>query len=781
MRLCLACMLLLALGCGFTESAEVTGVPRVALIYSDYGDFRHRDDYDGRMADLAWPMDKYENRDFGKLMERLGEYDIILGSALFNYSNIQDFAQYRDQLLAFMARGGAMVWTDANYEQHVNWLKGLGKDWAVTSQNPGKVGIPAGYWDAAHPVFSIPNRIPAQGGTWSYMEAGDAWQVISKDEEDRATGLFRTHGRGYMMLTCYWSYSRQQLENLWGALRCHRAGLLPTLSDFSTFGPGDNEARASVRNITADPLPFTLQVTVNPPRGEPQTFAANAQIDPGATAVVTVTVPLEQRGAYTVAASLQGPRGEFLSLKHDGPVIPDLLTVDLIRPLYRRSIYQGDPPPEIEYAARVHPWKEDVANLQLRAWVRQGDAPAITTGPMNVADMSAFQPSLKIGRATGEPVTIHVDLAPVGSDEPVTSKTLEVPVFAEKSPRVTIDDNLATRIDGEPYFPIAIYHVGIEHLPRIRDLGFNSFQGWGSTLEGAGDNLDAAQKLGLKVLLEMSTLLRGDEFRRDDFVRMVETYRDHPALLCWYTVDEPEGETMLARCREAREICMELDPYHPVYLVMCSPGSFERFGTTTDILAVDPYPIPNSVTMVSNWMRVAQDAVQERRPIWIIPQLHNTAAYHDRNAGRYPTPEEERNMVYQGLIWGAKGVVYYPWDDTVTGLIHDPALLEAVGKINRELAVVGPETLLASRTVTAANDETNPNLYAAVFRGEKRTLVIAASVADEPQTMSVPVPGMPDSQLEVLFEDRQIACEAGVVRDHFAPLQVHVYATPAGG
>jgi len=214
---------------------------------------------------------------------------------------------------------------------------------------------------------------------------------------------------------------------------------------------------------------------------------------------------------------------------------------------------------------------------------------------------------------------------------------------------------------------------------------------------------------------------------------------------------------------------------------MCSPGSFERFGTTTDILAVDPYPIPNSVTMVSNWMRVAQDAVQERRPIWIIPQLHNTAAYHDRNAGRYPTPEEERNMVYQGLIWGAKGVVYYPWDDTVTGLIHDPALLEAVGKINRELAVVGPETLLASRTVTAANDETNPNLYAAVFRGEKRTLVIAASVADEPQTMSVPVPGMPDSQLEVLFEDRQIACEAGVVRDHFAPLQVHVYATPAGG
>ncbi|NSW54374.1 MAG: hypothetical protein HPY44_00055 [Armatimonadetes bacterium] len=777
MRPSFACMLLLALGCGISGSAEVMGVPRVALVYSDYGDFRHRDDYDGRMADLAWPMDKYENRDFGKLVERLGEYDIILGSALFNYSNVQDFSQYREKLLAFMDRGGAMVWTDANYEQHVNWLKGLGDDWVVTSHNPGKVGIPVGYWDAAHPVFSIPSRIPAHGGTWSYMEAGNAWQVISRDEEDRATGLFRTHGRGYMMLTCYWSYSRQLLENLWGTLRCHRAGLLPTLPDFSSFGLGENEARASVRNITGDPLPFTLEITVNPPQGQARTFAAGAHIAPGATADVTVTVPLEQRGAHTIVAGLKGPRGEFLSLKHSGPVIPDLLTVDLIRPLYRQSIYQGDPPPEIEYAARVHPWKEDVANLQLRARVRQGDRSVLAVDPVDVAGLSVFQPSLKIGKPTGEPVTIQVDLTSAGSAEPVTSKTVEVPVFSEKSPRVTIDDSLATRIDGEPYFPIAIYHVGIEHLPRIRDLGFNSFQGWGSTLEGAGKNLDAAQKLGLKVLLEMSTLLRGDEFRRDDFVRMVEAYRDHPALLCWYTVDEPDGETMLSRCREAREICMALDPYHPVYLVMCNPGSFERFGTTTDILAVDPYPIPHSVTMVSNWMRVAQDAVQQRRPIWIIPQLHNTAAYRDKTAGRYPTPEEERNMVYQGLIWGAKGVVYYPWDDSVTGLVHDPVLMEAVGKINRELAVVGPEILLASRTITAANDEQNPNLYAAVFHGDKRTLVIAASMANEAQAIRVPVPGVGDGPMQVLFENRAVACQAGAIQDQFGPLEVHVYAT----
>ena len=780
MRICIACAILVAFGCGGLQAAEVLGLPRVALIYSDYGDFRHRDDYDGRLADLGWRVEKFENRDLDKLVERLGEFDILLGSALFNYSNVQDFSRHADRLLSFMERGGAVVLTDANYNQHVDWLKSLGEGWSASSANPGKVGIPAGAWERDHPVFTVPNRIAAPGGTWTYLEPGEGWQVISRDDEGRATGLFRTHGRGYTLVTCFWSYSRGQLENLWGALRCHRAGLVAGAPDLSGLTLGDNRVRISARNITPEPLPFAVEITVTPPAGEPRRYTAEAQVAPEAATELELTVPLEQRGTHRIAASFRGARGEFFVTTWDGPDIPDLLTVDLLRPLYRQALYRGDPPQEIEYAARVHPWKENVETLSLGAKVELEGADGPTTGPVRVAGLDALQPSFRVIDPPGDAVTVRVDLMADGEEAPVQTRRVRVPVLAEKSPRVTIDETLATRVDGEPFFPIAIYHVGMEHLQRLLDLGFNSFQGWGSTIDGARTNLDEAQRLGLKVLLEMSTLLRGETFRKDDLAQMVETFRDHPALLCWYTVDEPDGEMMLARCNEAREICMTLDPYHPVYLVMCSPGSFQRFGAATDILAVDPYPIPNSVTMVSSWMKTAQEAVQERRPIWLIPQLHNWSAYNNRKDGRGPTPTEERNMVYQGLIWGAKGVVYYPWDDTVTGLVYEPELMEAVGRINRELAVVGPETLLARRTLTAANDETHPGLYAASFSGAKRSLVIAASVSDEPGTFQVPAPGLPDGPVQVLFEDRSVTCEGGVIRDEFSPLAVHVYATAAG-
>ena len=68
---------------------------RVALIYSDYGNYRHRDDYDGRVPPLGWSLAKFENTEFAELAGRLREFDIVIGSALYNYSNEQDFSKFK--------------------------------------------------------------------------------------------------------------------------------------------------------------------------------------------------------------------------------------------------------------------------------------------------------------------------------------------------------------------------------------------------------------------------------------------------------------------------------------------------------------------------------------------------------------------------------------------------------------------------------------------------------------------------------------------------------------
>ena len=118
-----AISLVCSIGAALAE--DIVGTPRVALVYSDFGDFRHRDDYDARMKELGWRMDKYENTQFAEFADKLASYDILLGSALFNYSNVQDLAAHKEALLQFMHRGGAIVSTDTNYAQHGAFQKQL--------------------------------------------------------------------------------------------------------------------------------------------------------------------------------------------------------------------------------------------------------------------------------------------------------------------------------------------------------------------------------------------------------------------------------------------------------------------------------------------------------------------------------------------------------------------------------------------------------------------------------------------------------------------------------
>jgi hypothetical protein len=371
---------------------------------------------------------------------------------------------------------------------------------------------------------------------------------------------------------------------------------------------------------------------------------------------------------------------------------------------------------------------------------------------------------------------LEIALVRSAGAEPLATVRQDLPVIASRPNQVFVDEDLNTRVDGKLFFPITIYHVGLGDFARVRDLGFNSLQAWGSTLGQGQEHLDAAQRLGLKVIIEGSTHAAndGDLAKLDPFLR---AWRSHPALLAWYLTDEPSGEERLAWCRRVYQYLQARDPNHPVYLTSCSPGEFGRYVSVTDIFAVDPYPIPAApVTMVSSWMRVARQAARVRKPVWLIPQLHNWAAYdgHPEN-GRYPTPEEERNMVYQGLVWGAKGIFYYPWDDGSTGLKYEPALVPAVKQINAELAQLGPELLTCRHRVTARNSGALEGLYAAVYRGSRATHVIAVSVANEARQFAVPASGLPPGLADVMFEGRTVAVADGVIRDRFAPLAVHVY------
>lgn len=763
--------------------SPLAAAPRVALVHGSYGNFRHRNDYDSVMKHLGWTLDKFENKNFAQLVAQLDNYDFILGTALFNYAeNVQDFSVYKEPLWAFMERGGAIVLTDTNYADHVQWLARWGEDWKVGLQSCQTTSTPNLWLDRRHPIFCGMYPVKRLGATWMHMQPGAGWQIIAKCADEGATALFRVQGRGYMLLTSYWGYDGRMLENLWATLQYTRAGILPYLPDFSQLTLGENKLRGSFHNLTPHPLSVTMHCILQ--GGEPpksfQEYSATATAPAGQMAEMPLIVPLKQRGRYQAQLSLSIGEGPVFAPIHAEIYIPHLVELELLVPKYRGVFMQAGwgttaASRLIQAQATLHPLGERLENCYQHTRLWEGKTLLAQSLPQRLRGQT-FTISLPLKRAPHSDCWLELALLR-GPKGPVWHKTQKkIPVIASQPHQAFIDEALNLRVEGQLFFPIAIYHVPIKDFARVKALGFNVIQAWGMSERQAQENLDAAHKAGLKVILEGTTHLARQQ-PLEVLAPLIEKFRSHPALLSWYLTDEPSGEEQLEWCRRVYEYLQQQDPHHPVYLTSCSPGEFAAYVSVTDIFAVDPYPIPKApITMVSEWMKRAQEAAAGRKPVWLIPQLHNWEAYSGRpEAGRAPTPEEERNMIYQGLVWGAKGIFYYPWDDGCTGLVYEEKLQGAVKQINAELAALGPELLQCSYKLTAQNEEAHPGLYAATYEGEKNIYIIAVNVTKEGKIMSVPAPPGQNARADVLFEGRSLQIAEGKIVDRFAPLAVHVY------
>lgn len=763
-------LLMASIVAGVWHAGPQVPVPRVALVYSDYGNFRHRDDYDARMRDMAWPMDKYENTQFGRLAAKLDRYDIVLGSALYNYSNAQDFSKYWRQMEEFMRRGGAFVFTDANYSQHVQWLAGVGEGYQVSVERCASSGKEAKLSDANHPLMNFPLAWRPRA-IWSHMRVGPKWRVLARCPDGGVIWALADFGPGFIWLSSFWPLSKPQLTDLWEYVRMRRAGVeIVEVSGIDHIRPGRCTARTVLRLLASAARTAGLRVSWHVLQPGGKELAAKGEVARGAEAgQVTAVMSLRcsRRGRHLSWLRVALPSGEPYVSKPIEVTVPELIEARLTSAVYRNAIYLGIKPTQIRIRATAHPFDEDLRGAVFRWVVAQGDrVVAAGEGKPPLESGQVREYAGPVGDIVPGAATVRAALEKAGRR--LWSKRWRVDVVERRRPQVALGGRLETYVDGRPFFPIGIYHIARKYYDQARSMGFNCVQAWGTTVEGARAALDAAHEKGLKVILEMTTLLRG-KYRPEEVRRIVRACRRHPALLAWYPVDEP-GPGHYERCVDAYRIFREEDPDHPVYLVMCDPARFGQFAGATDILAIDPYPIPRrSVEMVAGWMRAAQEAVRGEKAVWLIPQLHNIAAYRDASKGRAPTPAEEWCMVALGLVYGAKGIVYYPWDDRKCGLVHEKELMAELPRINRFLAQVGGEMARATRVEVEVRPEAE-GVHAAAYRGE-RLLLIAANAAKKPNEVELRLP-VSGGTARSLLDDRRWPISNGRVRVRLEPLTV---------
>lgn len=148
-------------------------------------------------------------------------------------------------------------------------------------------------------------------------------------------------------------------------------------------------------------------------------------------------------------------------------------------------------------------------------------------------------------------------------------------------------------VDGQPFFvkgvgyqPIPVGYtkdyqwwlypeIYLRDLALMKEMGVNTVRLWGSLPEEGEAFLDACEFYGIKVIMGYYPPDKGwsdatiRETRKQEFLSIVERWKDHPAILMWavgnehnYRVDDKAGwYSFVEECAKA---ALEMDPSHPV-------------------------------------------------------------------------------------------------------------------------------------------------------------------------------------------------------------------------
>ena len=160
--------------------------------------------------------------------------------------------------------------------------------------------------------------------------------------------------------------------------------------------------------------------------------------------------------------------------------------------------------------------------------------------------------------------------------------------------------------NGEPYLIKGV--GGDRQLPALKAAGGNSIRTWGA--DKVGPVLDEAQRLGLTVTVGiwLGHERHGFNYNDSDQVarqydaaqKVIETYKDHPALLLWGIGNEMEdyenggNAAIWSAINNIASMSKRIDPNHPTMTVVAEIGgdrvkNIHRLCPDIDIVGINSY------------------------------------------------------------------------------------------------------------------------------------------------------------------------------------------------
>jgi hypothetical protein len=396
-------------------------------------------------------------------------------------------------------------------------------------------------------------------------------------------------------------------------------------------------------NSTGESGELMLTVTDEPRLGEASTVGAALKLGPVQEREVEVFVPVAGPDLRSVTVAMTDPatgeQRQWLQVEDTSPLSPLHAFLD-------RSYYTS------EATALV------VCELQMpRGTLAGWRVVAMDDGDRQIAERTGLQ--------GGEvALSIGVKDFPLGShditvqlrdpdDTLIAERSLRLVRLTPAAPEAKVDRvNQILLYDDEPVFPIGFLTVPGADVAEHAAQGMTACSSFALPYRpdelDANDTLMAAAEHGLKCVEYIPRMLRDAEGKRiskmtPDFVDdmrwaventvpdMIAHARDQEALIAYYSIDEPFGDTIFTGCEMLYDAIREHDPYHPVYLLFSSwIGADQDWSQVMDIPGVDPYMIMGSPTeegqrytlqhMACSTERARAVADEMHSTLWIIPE-----------------------------------------------------------------------------------------------------------------------------------------------------------------
>jgi hypothetical protein len=561
--------------------------------------------------------------------------------------------------------------------------------------------------------------------------------------------------------------------------------------------PGQHELLVRIINRERTPYHGTIRAETGG-----KTVDVPAIVPPSSAQKFKVNIDLPRPGRHEYSLALLDAAGKPQRNIEGVFRINEPLAVFPACPSYV-NIGSGSATVRVDSRVIVNPSKR--SGLHMVATLYEASGKQIAQKSADASRGEFVGTKLRVPTSTASVYGIDVRLIDRSGAEIARGET-DVHVHDPAESIVKTQPNGFLRVAGQPEFPIGLYSTS--QYEHVSEGGFNATHTYSITTGDAQDPINA-NDIDLKRLLDsnvkyhlrmMVELPRHaiEHAQWDQVRRRIETFRNHPGLLCWGSEERvARGEAPLKNIVALYKLVHQLDPNHPLVL-----------GDTRDVIqhlmvdrrnffpdqAMDAgiwwwYPIPldgadgepldghdQPAKMLEppSWLTTTTS----KKPLWIAIQSYQ----HPKKDAPFPTPAQYRCMAYLSIINNAHGLWFYTGSGQrdfygrPAGILNKPeeGHWDYVKQLVHELREISPVIMSPSASGIKLA-KANPAIDFSVHEHENKFYIFAANKSPQPQTATFAGDVLRGKHVRVLYETHVAANNGQELTDSFEPFGVHVY------